>query len=226
MRDVSGDEFQAHGPPAAGDDPLITRLAILRDFAEPRPGNDEFRNRLAHPALERIQRRLRGTVEIAGVDQYGAEPESPEVTVIVPLYGRIDFVEHQLAHFGRDPEFARAELIYVLDSPELAADLAWRAGPLSALHGASFRVVRLARNVGYATANNLGAELAAGRPAAAAELGRDPGRGRVAGPHARVRRGNVPTSARSGPSCCSRTSRSSTPACTSSAGPTPASGSN
>ena len=41
------------------------------------------------------------------------------VSVVVPLYQRIDFLEHQLAQFVHDPEIQSAELIYVLDSPEM-----------------------------------------------------------------------------------------------------------
>ena len=57
--------------------------------------------------------------------------------MIVPLYKRIDFVEHQLAHFARDPELAAADLLYVLDSPELADNLLDSAHALSDLHGIS-----------------------------------------------------------------------------------------
>ena len=40
-------------------------------------------------------------------------PPSPDVSVIVPLYGRCDFLRYQLAHFADDPDFARVDLIYV-----------------------------------------------------------------------------------------------------------------
>jgi GT2 family glycosyltransferase len=91
--------------------------------------------------------------------QYGQGPEAPEVSVVVPLYGRIDLVEHQLAQFGSDPEFQRVDLIYVLDSPDLAENLRASAGDLLDIYGVPFRVAFLPRNVGFATANNVGASL-------------------------------------------------------------------
>ena len=148
LTDIAGDEYQVNAPPEMTDNPPETRIAILREFANDRPGKDEFRTRLAHPALERLQRKLRRTVAIEGVDEFGDAPESPAVTVIVPLYKRIDFVEHQLAQFGRDHDFARADLLYVLDSPELAPELARLAAPLHELHGITFRVSRTSRNAG------------------------------------------------------------------------------
>ena len=37
-----------------------------------------------------------------------------------PVYKRVDLLQHQLAQFASDPELSEAELIYVLDSPELS----------------------------------------------------------------------------------------------------------
>jgi GT2 family glycosyltransferase len=160
LRDVAGEEFQVNGPAAAADDPLATRLAILREFSQDRPDAERFRGELAHPALERIQRRLRRTAGFDFVDQHGEAPESPEVTAIVPLYRRLDFLEHQLAHFGRDPDFERVDLVYVLDWPDAPPDFRRLAANLADLHGVPFRLARTSRNVGYALANNLGSELA------------------------------------------------------------------
>jgi GT2 family glycosyltransferase len=162
VRDTAGDDFVVNAPRDKTDNPLETRLTILREFASDRPGKEELRESLGHPALERLQRRLRSIAEIEAVDQYGEPPPSPAVTVIVPLYKRIDFVEHQLAHFGRDPEIAATDLIYVLDSPELAPQLSRLAAALSELHAVPFRIARTARNAGYAVANNLAAGLARG----------------------------------------------------------------
>jgi GT2 family glycosyltransferase len=162
VRDTGGDDFVVNAPRDKTDNPLETRLTILRELASDRPNKEELRESLGHPALTRLQGRLRAMAEIEAVDQYGEPPPSPAVTVIVPLYKRIDFVEHQLAHFGRDPEIAATDLIYVLDSPELAPQLSRLAAALSELHAVPFRVARTARNAGYAVANNLAAGLARG----------------------------------------------------------------
>jgi GT2 family glycosyltransferase len=81
----------------------------------------------------------------------------------VPLYERIDLLEHQLAHFWQDPDLATAELIYVLDSPELGSLLARPAAELHALYGLPFKLIKLNRNAGFAIANNIGASHATGR---------------------------------------------------------------
>jgi GT2 family glycosyltransferase len=88
---------------------------------------------------------------------------SPDTSIIVPLYRRIDFLRHQLAHFVHDPEIQDAELVYVLDSPELTDALGDLADELFALYRVPFRVVTLNRNGGFALANNLGASVARGR---------------------------------------------------------------
>jgi O-antigen biosynthesis protein len=62
-----------------------------------------------------------------------------------------------------DPEIHRADLVYVLDSPEEAARLRRFARHLHDLYGVPFRLAALSANGGYSTANNLGASLARGR---------------------------------------------------------------
>jgi GT2 family glycosyltransferase len=142
-------------------DPAEVRERLLVEFGSERPEREEVAARQVRPALTCLQNRLRNSVGIAGVTEYGSVA-SPELSVVVPLYRRLDFLQHQLLHFSQDPAMLRADLIFVLDSPELAADLAEQAGPLHDLHGVPFRVVTLSDNGGFAIANNLGASLAEG----------------------------------------------------------------
>jgi GT2 family glycosyltransferase len=114
-------------------------------------------------ALTRLQRRLVGGVEIDSVDIYGEPPREPAVSIVVPLYKRLDFIEHQLLQFSRDPDFGSAELVYVLDSTEQTDDLAKQARQLFGLYRLPFRVVNLTSGAGFAGANNLGIEVAAGK---------------------------------------------------------------
>ena len=81
----------------------------------------------------------------------------------MPLYRRMDFLEHQLAQFVHDPEIRQADLIYVLDSPEDADPCGRFAAQLFRLYGVPFRVAVLTTNGGFSIANNLGASLARGR---------------------------------------------------------------
>ena len=98
------------------------------------------------------------------VREFGELPSEPDVSIIVPLYGRIDFVEYQLALFANDPYFAeRAELIYVLDDPRLTDELQRLVQGLHPLFGLPFKLVTYTENYGYAIANNIGARYATGR---------------------------------------------------------------
>ena len=75
---------------------------------------DHGRPALTQPAgadRRRIARSSRST-------STASSPAEPAVSIVVPLYKRLDFIEHQLLHFSTDPDFAAAELIYVLDSVE------------------------------------------------------------------------------------------------------------
>jgi len=100
---------------------------------------------------------------VESVVQYGTPVESPDVSIIVPLYQRIDFLEQQLAQFVHDPEIFEAELIYVLDSPELADALRDAAAQLFPLYRMPFKIVTLKQNAGFSAVNNVGASLARGR---------------------------------------------------------------
>jgi GT2 family glycosyltransferase len=142
--------------PVVMRDQAHARDRILDEFARDRKEAERLRLEHAHPALIRLQEERRKSVEIEDIVQHGLVPESPEVSIVVPLYKRIDLVEHQLTHFGQDPQIGQADLLYVLDSPELAEDLLPLAANLHALHGVPFRIVKLARNVGFSAANNAG----------------------------------------------------------------------
>ena len=93
---------------------------------------------------------------------FGQQPLDPVCSVIVPLYGRIDFMEFQLALFSREPSNRRHEFIYVLDDPSIRVETLTLAESCIARFNLPFRVVALERNVGYAPANNAGLRAARG----------------------------------------------------------------
>jgi len=99
---------------------------------------------------------------IRRVEEYGTPPADPRTTVVVPLYGRIDYLEYQLAQFSLDPEFADIDLLYVLDSPELAVEVTAWAPRLHRRYETPFRIAYLSANCGFALANNFGASIARG----------------------------------------------------------------
>jgi GT2 family glycosyltransferase len=156
-----GAGFEIPAPPVM-DQPLAVRATILNNV-ELDTGDGVLLRAHVAPALTRLQRRVSESVKIDAVDQHGTPPEDPEVTIVVPLYRRTEFLEHQLAQFVHDPELHRTDLIYVLDSPEEATRLRRFARHLHDLYGVPFRLAVLSANGGYSTANNLGASLARGR---------------------------------------------------------------
>ena len=88
---------------------------------------------------------------------YGRRPGRPKCTVVVPLYGRHDFMLDQLLAFSDDPDFlSAAELVYVIDDHRLVSALAAEAPVFEATFGVPFRTVWSGENRGYAGATNLG----------------------------------------------------------------------
>jgi len=163
LRSSTGAALEVQAP-AVERDIVTVRSHVLRDLEAERPGEEVLMREQVHPALQRIQHRLEQAVEIDAVVDVGPHrPARPEVSVIVPLYKRIDFVEHQLAQFAHDPELAAADLVYVLDSPEITDNLLDAAHALSALHEVPLRVVVLKRNAGFSGANNAAVSVARGR---------------------------------------------------------------
>jgi len=153
---------ETHGP-RTSDDGVAAREMILGDLPHERLPGQDLRKRHILPAVTRLQERLRTQIGTTRIEQYGTPPEAPEISVIVPLYRRLDFLEHQLAQFVHDPEMHRADLLYVLDSPADAEEITSLATQLHRLYEVPFRVVVLDRNAGFSTVNNVGASLARGR---------------------------------------------------------------
>ena len=162
--DDEGIALQAQVPTVVHD-PLALRGAVLGDLAYDVAEQAPFLREHAHPALACMvaHRADARAPEALAVHQYGEPPADPDVTVVVPLYRRVYFLEHQLAAFVHDPQLRRVDLVYVLDSPELAEQAVHRATGLSRLYDVPFRLVLHRRNLGFADANNTGASCARGR---------------------------------------------------------------
>ena len=114
------------------------------------------------PAVSALNRARLSTRPGVKISEYGIVPDKPKFSVIVPLYGRLDFVEYQLALFSKYFGYNEVELIYVLDDPA-------RRVEAQALFAATyertllpFRAILLEHNVGFAPANNIGLEYAHG----------------------------------------------------------------
>ncbi len=162
VEDGRGDSWELPAP-AVLDDPLAVRHAILSGPHLERLPDEQLMVRHIHPAITRIQKRISTPPVVRSLGEFGDPPDSPEVSIVVPLYRQIDHLEAQLAEFANDPELFASDLVYVLDSPERAEELLQRAADLHPIYQLPFRVAVLEENVGFAGACNAGADLARSR---------------------------------------------------------------
>lgn len=160
IRTGQGIEVKA---PAVDRDSLAARNVLLHDLSRESLNRQELKVNHSMPALSRLQDRQRERVRVDDVEQFGTLPDHPRVSIIVPLYQRLDFLEHQMAQFVHDPEIGQADLIYVLDSPELAETFRISAYRLFQLYRVPFRVATMTHNAGFSGATNAGASLARGQ---------------------------------------------------------------
>lgn len=116
------------------------------------------------PVLAACQDELRENRSEPEMKDYGRKPARPKVSVVIPLYRVYDFLRVQVAAFAGDPWFVEnAELIYVLDSPEHAAEVAHLLGGLYLAYGLPMRLATMRRNGGFSAACNAGARQARGQ---------------------------------------------------------------
>jgi GT2 family glycosyltransferase len=143
-------------------EPAAQRNRILRAVPPQHAVDEVFRTILA-PALQDVEHRLGKTVKVSRTKDYGLPQKAPLVSIVVPLYRVLDFLRFQLSGLATDPWLAEnAEIIYVLDSPEILDDTEHLLGGLHLLHGLPMKLVVMNRNGGYARACNAGARFARG----------------------------------------------------------------
>jgi GT2 family glycosyltransferase len=161
LRNPAGGGFQTTVPRVTRDH--LAAYNMITELAGDQIDVGVMRRDHGYPALQRLQARISASTRVETVIQYGEPPASVVTSIVIPLYERIDFIEHQIAQLWQDPEICASELIYVLDSPELAEPLTRLAAGLHELYGLPFKVATLNRNAGYSAANNLAVELTTGR---------------------------------------------------------------
>ncbi len=136
-------------------DPFVTQRQILESI----PPEPFFSSRLMadhiRPAVERVGARIPAAAADRAIS-FGKLPSHPELAVIVPLYSRLELMEHQLAQFANDSSLSSCELVYVLDDPAKSAEFEFYASHLWQLYRVPFKLVIMARHSGYSGANNVG----------------------------------------------------------------------
>ena len=96
------------------------------------------------------------------IHDFGPVPSSPRLSIIIPIYGRWDFIEYQLALFAGDPEMREHELLYMIDDPKIFEAVLLYARNIQPMFDVPFRVLYGHDNFGYAGANNAAASVAPG----------------------------------------------------------------
>ncbi len=143
-------------------EPATQRNHVLRAVPPQHAVDSAFRAILA-PALQDIERRLGKTIEVDSTKDYSLSETTPLVSIVIPLYKVLDFLRFQLSGMATDPWLvANAEIIFVLDSPEIQDETEHMLGGLHLLHGLPMKLVIMNRNSGYARACNAGARFARG----------------------------------------------------------------
>ncbi|WP_247880534.1 glycosyltransferase family 2 protein [Ochrobactrum sp. Q0168] len=143
-------------------EPAEQRKRILRAVPPQHTRPKVFETILA-PALTEVEKKLGATVRISETKDFGTIPANPVASIVIPLYRNLDFLRFQFSALATDPWIvANAELIFVLDSPEIHDDTEHMLGGLHILHDLPFRLVIMNRNGGYARACNAGASVATG----------------------------------------------------------------
>ncbi len=114
------------------------------------------------PAVTLLQSRKLVQAVIRKTYHFYGQIIEPAVSVVVPIYRRLEHARHQLCHFARDPCFESVELIYVLDSPEQERDFVTMLDAWARLYRRSVTLAVMQANGGYASSTNAGASIARG----------------------------------------------------------------
>ncbi|MBZ2163630.1 glycosyltransferase family 2 protein [Alteromonas stellipolaris] len=114
------------------------------------------------PEIQRIWKSRIAKFRTSEVQVLGKIIDNPTVSIIIPLYGRYDFIQHQISQFSKDSGFSNVEIIYVVDDPEISRIVNITAFGVYQIFGYPFKVVYSDFNRGFSGANNLGVSHARG----------------------------------------------------------------
>ncbi|MDA9975555.1 glycosyltransferase family 2 protein [Alphaproteobacteria bacterium] len=112
--------------------------------------------RLHHAHMERYPRQSRIQSRVL----IGQPPETPEISIIVPVYRNLNFLGFQISALARSLAIKPVELIYILDSPEQAGRLEGLLWGEHLIHGIPMTLACHVTNLGFAAAVNSGARIA------------------------------------------------------------------
>ena len=119
---------------------------------------------IENPLIERIISNYNKKLEDCKIirKDFGLTTTTKIVSIIIPLYGRYDFVEHQLIEFSRDSWLKdNAEILYVIDDVKISDLFYDLSNKLYSIYRIPFSYVWGERNRGFSGANNLGIKITA-----------------------------------------------------------------
>jgi GT2 family glycosyltransferase len=100
-------------------------------------------------------------IQLRRID-FGRMPARPSVSLIIPLYRRIDYLEAQLGLFCSQACLDDAEILFVVDDPPRQQEAEILAASAFARFGMAFSLLMAGRNLGFARASNVGLRAATG----------------------------------------------------------------
>ena len=142
---------------SAKKDPMVNAQRILNSW-QPHSPSQLAKADMFIPILDKMYS-AKTKPNVRRLD-FGTAPSNPKVSMVIPLYGRIDFMRYQLSNFERFLDKTLAEVIYVLDDPKLVNETTKLAREMSQIVSMPFSVLILSKNVGFGRANNIGVEHA------------------------------------------------------------------
>lgn len=119
-------------------------------------------DRTVGPPVDLLNRKRLTAKPRADEVTFGPVNPSPLVSVIIPLYGRLDFIEYQMAFMSGHPLARDYEFIMVLDDPPKQQEALRLFASVYARYGIPFRALLMEQNVGFAPANNAGLRASRG----------------------------------------------------------------
>lgn len=126
----------------------------------------ECYSKVALPAISPIHRQHQALLAKRPVMRggIGTPADTPGYSIIIPLYGNLDFLATQIMCFSEDREAReQAEIIYVIDDPSLLDEFQAKAAELNELFAFPVLWISNGANQGFSAANNLGASIARGK---------------------------------------------------------------
>jgi O-antigen biosynthesis protein len=159
VADTDGRMWQVK--PSRDERVLLGAVGAVYDILERVPITDPKSLELnVGPAIEALwgSREIR-PASVAEV-VFGDPPTKPEVSIIIPIFGRYDFIEYQASLFADDEDLSRCELIYVIDDPTIRVEAESLCRSIYPTFRLATRMLLCDSNRGFAGAMNIGVAYA------------------------------------------------------------------